>query len=469
MKDFKRNIFLLFLFALFYSLSASGLFSLRYLTFIAYIPLFLLYFLIDKKSSMKDNLVYVYIFFGILFVMFFIFSSWILKVSFWLNIIFVLIANFILSCFIFVTLFSSIKFKSDYFKGVFVISVFISFVFLILQKIGLFIVHVNPASYIFELGWLIKSISQFGVIFLIMIFNFSIAYLIYQLFFSNKKKSFKKLSFICSLIFSIIICSVFILTLVYNNYFFVEEKVGLRMGLIQSNMAGSGAYDKLFPNEFFDSHYNYSKNLTLDNVDLVIWPEYAIPFSLETSFDWLEQLQNLSSVTDTVIVGGMKNRPYEPFSEFKDKAGNDTFHNESEIYDSVFVVYPSGKYEVYNSTNLAPTNDVSSTGKYSPLVFNVKNTSFGILICWEESDLKLAGIYKDLGVDYFVIISNDNQFKDDIRAYDLARTMSSILTSVYGIPQIRLAKSGYSFVLNSNAKTIDTLPFKKAVSKIIEI
>ncbi|HUF13115.1 MAG TPA: apolipoprotein N-acyltransferase [Longimicrobiales bacterium] len=161
---------------------------------------------------------------------------------------------------------------------------------------------------------------------------------------------------------------------------------------------------------------NLTARLAGTDVDLVVWPEVAIPAVLTSPYSraMRETVQRMSALVDAPIVVGA----YEPIDAGEDRA----------FLNAALVMDPQGfRPDVYGKRHLVPivervpfidpaileriTGDLAyfgglGRGPTTPL-FEAAGARFGILICYESIFAGLSRTYRRAGADFLVNMTND--------------------------------------------------------------
>lgn len=152
-------------------------------------------------------------------------------------------------------------------------------------------------------------------------------------------------------------------------------------------------------------------------VDLVVWPETAIPAVLERPYErfLVESVRELSARVDAPIVAGAYGMAGDPFGDYT-------------LFNSSYVVAPDGPTgDVYHKRSLVPfveripfidpawlegiIGDVRYFGGLGrgegATPFTAAGRRYGILICYESIFAPHARAYRLAGADYLVNMTND--------------------------------------------------------------
>ncbi|MEA3487691.1 MAG: carbon-nitrogen hydrolase family protein [Euryarchaeota archaeon] len=171
-------------------------------------------------------------------------------------------------------------------------------------------------------------------------------------------------------------------------------------------MKAAVAQVKLY-NEIDANLTTISKYISLaskENIDILCFPEcnitgYVRNFTTVNQDEVTETLdiiqQQVTKVGVNVIVG-------TPYIERK------------KLFNSAIVLLTSGRRHIYHKINLTSSDEADFKKGEEPLLFRVGDAKFGVLICRDQNDPKLAHGYKTLGADAIFILSA--HFYDPIEA-----------------------------------------------------
>lgn len=261
-----------------------------------------------------------------------------------------------------------------------------------------------------------------------------------------------------------VILSISVATRFLNFVQINEEKQPLVISLVQGNIEQKMKWD---PKHFNHSVQTYEQLILphLDNSDVIILPESAIP-SLENQIvGILEAWDNLSYQNNSEIIIGTlyENEKQELFNSAvllgQDKAYD---LHKNERYNKHHLV-PFGEYVPFGSilnwmreVFILPINLSQGHFIQNPII--AKNHRFNMAICYEIIfGHQVQQNQKSQNADYLLTITNDAWFGSSIgpwQHFQIARMRALEL----GKPLLRAANTGITAVVDPKGKVIHQLP-----------
>lgn len=230
----------------------------------------------------------------------------------------------------------------------------------------------------------------------------------------------------------------------------------------------------------FDEWFNATKKIVPGTVDLVIWPEGACPFNLNDDNGKRPMAQvALSEISrrggfEMVIGGGTRIRkPSTEMGESRVESFNSVYFFQKDgtvqsHYDKL-VPLPFGEYLPFGSYFPELAHDLN-IGDFRagevPVIFDGDEARIASPICYEAILPGTCRLFRDATL--LTVVTNDAWFGNTANPHQhamLAATRSMEL----GIPMVRSASTGVSFVVEPNGVIHDeTEPFT-TVNRIVEV
>lgn len=242
-----------------------------------------------------------------------------------------------------------------------------------------------------------------------------------------------------------------------------EKSDSLTIMTVQASVEQNEKWSSKGDTICFEKYSSLTKENMKDNVDLILWPESAVP-KIYKNAGALKQYKNLSKELDTPLLAGIILRTAEG------NTNNAVLIDKNEvncIYTKRQMV-PFGEYMPYKSvlsklfpmlTELNIVEDDYVSGSDSKIM-SVKGGKLGNIICFES-------IYPDLtrqsvldGAELMVEVTNDSWLETSPAMYQhLAHGVFRSIEN--GRYLIRSANSGISAVIDNRGNIKSTLPINK--------
>jgi len=141
-----------------------------------------------------------------------------------------------------------------------------------------------------------------------------------------------------------------------------------------------------------------SKYLSLaskEDIDILCFPECNITGYVRdfTNVNQNEVMDTLNTIQEQVTKNCVNAIVGAPYLERKKR------------FNSAIVLLTNGKRHIYHKINLTSSEEAYFKKGKGPLIFQLDNTKFGVLICRDQNDPMLAHEYKALGADVILILS----------------------------------------------------------------
>ncbi|NTV48560.1 MAG: apolipoprotein N-acyltransferase [Geobacteraceae bacterium] len=234
----------------------------------------------------------------------------------------------------------------------------------------------------------------------------------------------------------------------------INESKPLRVALIQGNISQDVKWSPAFRESTIETYERLTREASKGGVDLIVWPESAVPFFFQDEPLQAERIRNLAREMNACILFG------SPAHELRN--GRSTFLN------SAFMLSPNGEtVGRADKMHLVPLGEyvplgniltfinklVVGIGDFSPgeraVVLDTGSTKLGIQVCYEVIFPELAREYVRAGARILVAITNDAWFGRSSAPYQhlAISTFRAIETRT---PLIRAANTGVTAIVDHN-------------------
>ncbi|MDD2272058.1 MAG: apolipoprotein N-acyltransferase [Desulfuromonadaceae bacterium] len=228
----------------------------------------------------------------------------------------------------------------------------------------------------------------------------------------------------------------------------------LRVALIQGNISQDVKWSIDFREQTIDTYVRLTREASKDGVDLIVWPESAVPFFFQDEPLQAERIRNLARETSACILFG------SPAHELR--------NGRSTLLNSAFMVSPSGEtIGRADKMHLVPFGEyvpmgniltfinklVVGIGDFAPgehaVILDTGSTKLGVQVCYEVIFPELARQYVQAGARVLVAITNDAWFGRSSAPYQhlAIATFRAIETRT---PLIRAANTGVTAIVDQN-------------------
>jgi apolipoprotein N-acyltransferase len=233
--------------------------------------------------------------------------------------------------------------------------------------------------------------------------------------------------------------------------------------LVQGNIDQDFKWAPKLAYEHLQIHKDLSKSANWENITHIIWPESAVPFTLNQDQHCRDALCDIIPSKGNLIVGGGR---YD----------KDQFSDQFLRWNSIYVLNAMGGIEgFYDKQHLVPF------GEYTPLkgilpidklvgggldfspghtskVLTLKNLPpFRPLVCYEVI-FQHEVMDIDNRAQWFLNVTNDGWFGNSAGPYQHLQ-MARIRAIENGIPLIRVANTGISAVVDPYGRMLHNLPY----------
>ena len=278
--------------------------------------------------------------------------------------------------------------------------------------------------------------NNYVVLFFTLILLFLFTHINYYLIVHKTRISQLRVSFFLFIIFIIIFFVVNIVLINLSMQSNVEYNHSVK--LVQGYFNNSWEWRLNHSKEIFGVYKNLSLNS--DYASVVVWPEYALPTSLENN-NYHNRLLNLSkNLNSTLIVGHVT-------------------HKEKFHYDSASVFSRGNYVGTYHSNSPFILNEQTLSGN-KLFTFTKKNITYGIVICNEEILPSFYKNYKKLGVDVIISLVNHQHF-DNSKGEKITSNIVKSRAKDYSLFVFRSSNTGITQVISPKGKTLSALSSQK--------
>ncbi|MBC8019007.1 MAG: apolipoprotein N-acyltransferase [Verrucomicrobia bacterium] len=228
----------------------------------------------------------------------------------------------------------------------------------------------------------------------------------------------------------------------------------LRVALVQGNIPQDVKWSPAFRDKTISVHERLTRDAAKNGVDLVIWPESAIPFFFQDEPQQADRIRKLARELSTSLLIG------SPAHELRD--GKRVFLN------SAFMISPSGettgrsdkihlvpfgeyvplrRFFPFISKLVVGIGDFSPGERAVPLVAG--QTRIGTLICAEAVFPELGRAYVNNGARILANITNDAWFGRTSAPYQHL-AIAAFRAVETRTPMVRAANTGVSAIIDQN-------------------
>jgi apolipoprotein N-acyltransferase len=254
-----------------------------------------------------------------------------------------------------------------------------------------------------------------------------------------------------------------------------EEPV--RVALIQPNIPEVGNWQMADP----ELIYQRLEELTefaghLQNLDLIIWPETALPDCVRFSPRSAELVRQIVAKTGTPLLTGSMDSIWRSNGEHDYYNASMLFNSRGELLDSYYkqhlVLFGeyipfAGKIPFINA--LTPIGSSFTPGKETTLFKLPDNPrGFSVLICFEDTLPTLARRAARRGATWLVNPTNDSWFDPDSGSKQhLANAVFRCVET--RLPMLRCTNTGITCAINTKGKITQTLPPRTEGFQVVEV
>ena len=235
----------------------------------------------------------------------------------------------------------------------------------------------------------------------------------------------------------------------------------IRVSMVQGNIAQQDKWKQHMKQPTLNLYRELS--LGQEDVDLIIWPETAVPDYWYRVVPYIKQLRVDMKQKDTDLLLGIFVKNDE------NRLLNSVMNINGDVYNKRHLV-PLGEYiplrfliEFFNRFVNIPMSDIASGDDEQPLI-NAAGVALGISICFEEAFSR--DVLKDLPeAKILVNVSNDAWFEDSHEAHQ-HHAIARMRALEAGRYMMRSTNTGITSFIGPHGEVIKQLPqFKVGVLK----
>lgn len=266
---------------------------------------------------------------------------------------------------------------------------------------------------------------------------------------------------------ALILLLLFIATLAYGfnrlNLSALPEQETLRIALLQGNIPQDVKWSPDFRDRTMSIYTRLSRQAAKDHLDLVVWPESAVPFFFQDEPEQAELIRNLArELSSSILFGSPSHETRNGKRTFLNSAfmidnTGDTVGRADKLHLVPFGEYvPFGRFFPFINKIVTGIGDFAPGEKAHPLP--VKNTLVGTQICYEVIFPDLARQYANAGARIIVNITNDAWFGKSSAPYQHL-SMAAFRAIETRTPLVRAANTGITAYVDQNGhiKTMTSL------------
>jgi apolipoprotein N-acyltransferase len=253
----------------------------------------------------------------------------------------------------------------------------------------------------------------------------------------------------------------FFALLVANGAKQAADKISFTPGVVQTDFDPNAKWDASRLQEHLLMTEAMSATVAANKgVDFVLWPEAALPLSLESEA-YVSRLTGLAKAAGTPLVIGTIDRRGEGYGNAVAVITEDGV--QKPVYAKRHLV-PFGEYVPFADflplRKVVPISSdcVAGTGpSLLPLTTRRGQTFMaGALVCYEDVFPELAREHALAGADVLIVVTNDAWYGREAGAYQHA-AHSVLLAAATGLPVVRCGNAGWSGTIDSLGRAFPVL------------
>ena len=257
---------------------------------------------------------------------------------------------------------------------------------------------------------------------------------------------------------ALILVTALIATLIYgfSTLNRPEEAVGtpIRVALIQGNIAQDVKWSPAFREKTLAIYERLTREAGKGGVDLVVWPESAVPFFFQDEPEHAARIRDLSKQLHTwLLIGSPAYQQRNGISTFLNSAFVINPNGETTARGDKLHLVPFGEYVPLKSLLPFVNKLVVGIGDFSPgeraTPLNIGTSDAGLLVCYEGIFPELAREYVRNGARILVNITNDAWYGRSSAPYQhfSIAVFRAVETRT---PLLRAANTGITAIVDKN-------------------
>jgi len=229
----------------------------------------------------------------------------------------------------------------------------------------------------------------------------------------------------------------------------------LRFRLVQGNIPQELKFSRERLINSLETYVRLSRE-NLDGVDIVVWPETAIPTSYDRVSSFIDPFAaSMLEQGTEVLSGGFHREGDEVYNSVRQLGGDKALYTKKHLV-------PFGEYMPFRSFFAfvakfveIPMSDLSR-GSGPANLLTIKNEQIGLSICYEDVfGEEMAASFPGAGV--LVNVSNDAWFGERIAPYQ-HQQMARMRALEFERPLMRITNTGVSSAINYRGEILQSIP-----------
>jgi apolipoprotein N-acyltransferase len=231
----------------------------------------------------------------------------------------------------------------------------------------------------------------------------------------------------------------------------------LRVGLVQGNVEQDKKWDPAFQDETMRRYRELTLAAAHEHPALIVWPETAAPFFFQEAGPRRDEILALAREAGVPIVFGspaFRQTASGRLQQLNRVYLVDASGREVDTYDKMQLV-PFGEYVPFAGVLFFVSQVVTAVGQLGagivPTVFQIPESRFGALICYEGIFPALTRRFVDGGAQFLVNVTNDAWYGNTSAPYQhLAQ--AAFRTVENRVPMVRAANTGISAIIDADGQ-----------------